>query len=100
MVNYATNNETAKVTDTIYLARDIVMQREERLRRREQYHARRNRETAEACDKYCCSRKSKLEIALYSQHVTNVWLPILIKTGFHVNVVIMIVNFIDAQARS
>ena len=46
MVNHATNDETAKVTDTIYLEHDTVMEREERLRR-EQYCARRNRETAE-----------------------------------------------------
>ena len=46
MVNHATNSETAKITDTIYLARDTVMERKERLRR-EQYRARRNRETAE-----------------------------------------------------
>ena len=45
-VNHATNNETAKITDTIYLEHDTVMKREERLRR-EQYRARRNRETAE-----------------------------------------------------
>ena len=45
-VNHATNNETAKITDTIYLAPDTVMEREESLRR-EQYCARRNRETAE-----------------------------------------------------
>jgi len=46
-VNHATNNETAKITDSVYLARGTVMEREERLRRRrEQYRARRNRETA------------------------------------------------------
>ena len=45
-VNHATNNETAKITDTIYLAHDTVMEREERLRR-QQYRARRNRETVE-----------------------------------------------------
>ena len=45
-VNHGTNNEMAKITDTIYLARDAVMEREESLRR-EQYYARRNRETAE-----------------------------------------------------
>ena len=32
-VNHTTNNETAKITDTIYLARDTVMESEERLRR-------------------------------------------------------------------
>ena len=53
-INHATNNKTAKITDTIYLACDTVMEREERLRRREQYHARRNRETAE-------ERESRLE---------------------------------------
>ena len=52
-VNHATNNETAKITDTIYLACDTVMKREQRLRR-EQYRARRNRETAE-------ERESRLE---------------------------------------
>ena len=52
-VNHATNNETAKITDNIYLARHTVMEREERLRR-EQYHSRRNRETAE-------ERESSLE---------------------------------------
>ena len=52
-VNHATNNETAKITDTIYLARDTVMEREERLRRK-QYRAKRNRETAE-------ERESRLE---------------------------------------
>ena len=36
----------AKIIDTIYLAHDTVMEREERLRR-EQYRARRNRETVE-----------------------------------------------------
>ena len=46
MVNLATNNETTKITDTIYLARDTVVEREERLRRREQYCARRNSEAA------------------------------------------------------
>ena len=46
MVNHATKNETAENTDTIYMACDTVMEREERLRRREQYCARRNRETA------------------------------------------------------
>ena len=35
-----------KITDIVYLARGTVMEREERLRK-EQYHARRNRETAE-----------------------------------------------------
>ena len=52
-VNQVTNNETAKITDTIYLERDTVMERKERLRR-EQYRARRNRETAE-------ERESRLE---------------------------------------
>ena len=82
---HATNNETVKITDTIYLACDTVMKREQRLRR-EQYHARRNRETSEEKEsrleartahercqnammsteqhKHCCSRKGKLEIAL------------------------------------
>ena len=46
-VNRATNNETANITDAIYLAHDTVMEREERLRRREQYHAKRSRKTAE-----------------------------------------------------
>ena len=52
-VNHAMNNKMAKITDTIYLAHDTVMEREERLRR-EQYHARRNRKTAE-------ERESRLE---------------------------------------
>ena len=46
MVNHATNSEIAKITDTIYLAHDTVMERKERLRR-EQYRVRWNRETAE-----------------------------------------------------
>ena len=38
----------AKITDSVYLAHGTVMEREERLRRRrEQYHSRRNKETAE-----------------------------------------------------
>ena len=45
-VNHAMNNETAKITDTIYLARDTVMERKERLKK-EQYRTRRNRETAD-----------------------------------------------------
>ena len=45
-VNHATNNETVKITDTIYLAPDTVMESEESLRTK-QYRARRNRETAE-----------------------------------------------------
>ena len=53
-VNHAMNNETAKITNAIYLARDNVMEREERPRRREPYHARTNRETAE-------ERESRLE---------------------------------------
>ena len=53
-VNHVTNNETAKITDNIYMPHDTVMEREERLRRREQYRARRNRETAE-------ERESRLE---------------------------------------
>ena len=53
-VNHATNNEMAKITDTTYLACDTAMEREERLRRREQYRARRNRETTE-------ERESRLE---------------------------------------
>ena len=53
-VNHAMNNEMAKITDTVYLACDTVIEREERLRRREQYRARRNRETAE-------ERESRLE---------------------------------------
>ena len=52
-VNHATKNETVKITDTIYLAHDTVMEREERLRR-EQYCARWNRETTE-------ERQSRLE---------------------------------------
>ena len=32
-VNHATNNEMAKITDTIYFAHDTVTEREERLRR-------------------------------------------------------------------
>ena len=52
-VNHATNNEMAKITDTIYLAHDTVMEREKRLKR-EQYCTRRNRETAE-------ERESRLE---------------------------------------
>ena len=52
-VNHATNNEIAKITDTIYLACDTVMEKDERLRRG-QYCARRNRETAE-------ERESRLE---------------------------------------
>ena len=52
-VNHATNNETVKITDTIYLACDTVMERKERLRK-EQYRARRNRETAD-------DRESRLE---------------------------------------
>ena len=46
-VNHATNNEMMKNTDSVYLTHGTAMEKEERLRRREQYHARRNRETAE-----------------------------------------------------
>ena len=61
-INHVTNNETAKITGTIYLACDTVLERrEERLRRREQYCARRNRETAEERIK-AGSKKSKREM--------------------------------------
>ena len=55
-VNHATNNEMAKITDSVYLARGTVMEREEKMRRRRraQYCARKNRETAD-------ERESKLE---------------------------------------
>ena len=58
MVNHAMNNEMAKIADTIYLACDTVKEREERLRRREQYRARRNRETAEERIKAGSQRRS------------------------------------------
>ena len=54
MVNHVMNNETAKIPNSIYFACDTLMEIEERLRRREQYHARRNRETAK-------ERESRLE---------------------------------------
>ena len=47
-VNHVMKNETAKITDSVYLARGTVMERKERLRRkREHYHVRRNKKTAE-----------------------------------------------------
>ena len=39
-VNHAVNNEMVKITNSVYLAHGTVMEREERLRRREQYCAR------------------------------------------------------------
>ena len=59
-VNHGMNNETVEITDTIYLAHDTVMERKERLRR-EQYRARRNRETAE-------ERESRLEARARERH--------------------------------
>ena len=54
MVNHAMNNETTKIPNSTYFARDTLMEIEKRLRRREQYCARRNRETTK-------ERASRLE---------------------------------------
>ena len=62
-VNHAMNNETTKIINTFYLAHDTVMEREEGLRR-EQYHARRNKETAE-------ERESGLETRSHKRRHQN-----------------------------
>ena len=60
MVNHAMNNETVKITDSVYLVCGTVMEREDRLRRRrEQYHARINRKTAEERELRLEARRSR-----------------------------------------